>query len=61
MTSYISSLNIAIKSRKQPSNPVTVKDRRTYWKRITANIPNQKGGNTSKAVTTTLKQANNHS
>ena len=44
-----------------PSLPVTVEDCRTYWKRIFSNIPNQKDGKTSKAVTTMLKHSkNNH-
>ena len=55
MTSQTSGLDIAIKSGKQPNIPLTVEDRRTYQKRIISNIPNQKGGKTSKAVTFTLK------
>ena len=33
MTSYTSSLSIAIKSCKQPSTPMNAEDRRTYWSR----------------------------
>ena len=55
MTSQSSSPNIAIKSGEQQANSMTVEDRRTYWKGIISNIPNQKGGKTGKAVTFTLK------
>ena len=59
--SQTSSPNIAIKSHQQPSNPMTAEDRRTYWKRIISNIPNQKCGKTSRAVTTKWRQqAKNH-
>ena len=61
MTPYTSSLNILqLKIRKQPSNPVIIQDRRIYWKIIISSISNQKGGKTSKAVTTKLKQANKY-
>ena len=60
MTSQTSSLYIAIKSRKQPSNSVTTENCRTYWKRIIWNVPNHKDGKTSKADTIKLRQTNNH-
>ena len=45
---------------KKVANSCRIEDCRTYWKRIISNTPNQKGGKTSKAVTTKWRQANNH-
>ena len=53
-------ISVAIKSREQPSSSMSAEDRRMYWKRIISIISYQKSRKTSRAVTTTLQQANNH-